>query len=125
MHLEAGEVYQYLTLFLFALTVYVFALEHEGFVSKILMLKPFQYLGKISYSVYMTHAIVVTGTYNLLMFLTGAKAGSVAGVPTGIVLPYAGILNIFFVLIVVLISTWTYRAIELPGQAYIKRKFLK
>jgi len=125
IYIETEHGYKYLTLLLFSLIVYFFAIQKKGVISQLLLQKSLQHLGKISYSVYMTHAIVVTGVYNVLVYTLHLETGSVDGVPTGVIVPYALFLNIVFLVVVVGISTWTYRHIELYGQSYIKRKFLK
>jgi peptidoglycan/LPS O-acetylase OafA/YrhL len=119
-----GMQYTYLSIFLFALIIYLFAVQKRGVVSRMLELGIFQHLGKISYSVYMVHAVIVTGAYNLLVYLSGIQAGGVEGIDTGIVVPYAWLLNTLFIVTVYIVATWTYRLIELPGQAYIKSKFV-
>lgn len=105
--------------------VYLFSIQNVGHVSKVLNFEIFQHLGKISYSIYMTHAIIVTGTYNVLMYVLKLQEGGVKGVPSGIVFEYAFYLDIFFIIFVVGISTLTYKYIETPGQLYFKKKVYK
>ena len=124
-HLDDGKIYEYASLLLFALIILFFAIDQNGFISQLLTKKPFQHLGKISYSIYMTHAIIVTGAYNVLVYMLHLKTGLVKNIPTGIYMSNNALwINILLIGIIVLISTWTYRMVELRGQSYIKRKFL-
>lgn len=117
--------YEYYIIILFMITVYLFSIQNIGYVSKILSTAPMQHLGKISYSIYMTHAIIVTGMYNVLIYLFHLQTGAVVGVPSGIIFKYAFYLDIFFIVIIIGISTLTYKYIELPGQEYLKKRFEK
>jgi len=121
-HLHEGTFYRYMTLFSFAAIIYLFALEKNGLISRILLLNPFQHLGKISYSIYMTHALIVIAGYKIAVSLFRLDHGMIAGIPKGIVWEYSTMVNILLVLVVLLISTWTYSHIELPGQKYIKTR---
>lgn len=125
-HLEEDSYFGYhYAILIFMGIIYLFAVEKSGLFSRVLQFPFFQYLGKISYSIYMTHAIIVTGVYNISVSLLDAQTGNVVGVPTGIILPYADYLNIVFVLVVVSVSGWTYKHIEISGQNYIKKRFFK
>jgi len=115
----------YYTIMMFAVIVYLFAIEDIGYISKILGMGMFHHLGKISYSIYMVHAIIVTGMYNVSVYLFHFQTGSVTGILKGVVFEYAVYLNIFFVIVVIWLSTLTYKYIEIPGQSYLKRRFAK
>lgn len=120
-----NNMYRHYTIVLFALVVYLFSIENIGYISKLLMANSFQHLGKISYSIYMTHAIIVLVAYKVLVYLLHLQPGNVIGIPKGVVFEYALFLNIFLIFVIVWISTLTYKYIEMPGQAYLKRKFGK
>ncbi len=44
---------------LFVISIFIFTIQEQGIISKILHHKAFQYLGLLSYSIYLIHAIVV------------------------------------------------------------------
>jgi peptidoglycan/LPS O-acetylase OafA/YrhL len=117
-----NNAYLHVTVAMFAMLIYIFSVQNEGVISRVLQKSFFQYLGKISYSIYMTHAIIVTSAYNIMMYLFDLKTGGVTGVDTGLVYPYAFYVNILFIVIVLGISSLTYRYIELPWQQIIKKR---
>ena len=124
-NIAQGNNYEHYTVVLFMAIVYLFAIENIGVMSKLLSMDLFQYLGKISYSIYMTHAIIVTGTYNVLIYLFKLNKGDVVGVPSGVIFKYAVYLDIFFIIIVLGLSSLTYKYIEIPGQSYLKKRIGK
>ncbi|MBD9482598.1 acyltransferase [Pseudomonas sp. PDM14] len=117
---------------LFCLAILVFAFE-SGACSALLVHRPFKWLGTLSYSIYMTHAA--------LLFMTSAAlivAGKLTGMNLLIELPNpasgdasryintgSALLNNLLVVLqligVLIISSLTYRYIELPGIALGKR----
>jgi peptidoglycan/LPS O-acetylase OafA/YrhL len=114
----------YLVVVLFAIMVYWHAGQRSGMVSRFLELPVMQYLGHISYSIYMTHALIVTIVYNIAIYIAGLEVGGVAGMPHGLLSPYAWIINLLLLASVLGVSAWTYRAIELPGKRYVIKKLL-
>jgi len=99
---------------LFSLGVYIFAYE-RGVISKLLKLKSMQYLGRISYSIYLNHFIVLWIFYHVswnLLKINPTKAYSKLGL-------------FIVVLLVIATSAVTYQWIELRGGKWIKRKMLK
>ena len=122
-NMEDSNGYRHYTIVLFALIVYLFSIENIGYISKLLMTAPFQHLGKISYSIYMTHAIIVLVAYKVLVYLFHLQPGNVIDLPKGVVSEYSLLVNVFLIFIVIGLSTLTYKYIEIPGQAYLKRKF--
>lgn len=103
---------------LFYIVIIVFSFE-SGIISHCLKLSPFQVLGKLSYSIYMTHAAILfclTSAMLILQKITGFELA-----PTLNGMPYLTsgneIVNniiVFFILaIVILISNFTYKNIEI------------
>lgn len=89
--------------------VLVFACD-KGFISKFMMHRVFQYLAKISYSVYLVHVIVAIVFAIVLERLLGQ-------LPTG----WAGDLWLaVYVLTVIAISHITYHFIEVPGGRFVR-----
>ena len=92
--------------FLFAMTVFVFAFE-AGLLSAVLKSAPCLFLGRISYSIYMVHALVLTLLKAAVPHLHWLDA-----LPDG---AKKACLTPIFLAAVVAISAVTYRVIELPG----------
>jgi peptidoglycan/LPS O-acetylase OafA/YrhL len=111
---------------LFFFTVLFFAFE-SGFFSTLLKIKPLQYAGKLSYSIYMTHAAILfclVSTAMVLQKVTGIEMApmveSIRFISFG-----GGMINnlvVFFILaIVIYISSLTYKYIEVKGQKFNKK----
>ncbi len=117
---------------IFCLSVYVFAFE-GGAVSRLLNTRPFQVLGVRSYSIYMIHVFILICTSIMLRMIERLldtslyTDGAINGDPTRLVSFGPGLTElatIFMAGVVVVISGWTYRYIELPGQS-AAREFVK
>lgn len=124
-NIEGDNLYRHLTIVLFAAIVYLFSVENIGYISKLLMRSLFQHLGKISYSIYMTHAIVLAGSDKVLTYLFHLQSGDVVGIPKGLIFEYAIYVNLFLIMVIIGLSTLTYKYIEIRGQLYFKRRFVK
>ena len=104
---------------LFMLLVLCFS-ANESYVAKICKLKPLQYLGDISYSIYMVHF--------LLLFTIGDfminKMVLLSLVPENHRVPFfTGIMiSILFLLIVIFVSSITYFLIEKPCRKWLNKK---
>tara|TARA_Y100000310_G_scaffold278446_1_gene296885 strand:- start:1638 stop:2699 length:1062 start_codon:yes stop_codon:yes gene_type:complete len=80
----------------------------KGPIHRLLELKPFIWLGDISYSVYLSHTFLLNWFVMLLMEDSHN----------------ASIFNIFaYIAIVLMFSTMCYRLVEVPGRRLISRKF--
>lgn len=117
-----------ITTVLFFFTILFFAFE-SGALSNLLKVKPLQYTGKLSYSIYMTHSAVLfcfTSTAMILQKITGIEVVSmIEGVRY---LNFGSTINnvviIFILSVVIYISSFTYKYIEIKGQELntIKRR---
>jgi peptidoglycan/LPS O-acetylase OafA/YrhL len=110
----------------FFIVVLWFSLE-RGLLSTVLKGSSLQFLGRLSYSIYMTHAAVIylfTSCFLLLQKLIGKQTMSVIeGVrffDSGYGL-WNNLLVALMLASVLLCSCWTYRIIEVRGQALGKR----
>lgn len=120
--------------FLFAVAIYFFA-GGNGVVTRALRSRPLQVLGRLSYSIYMTHAVVLIGiglaanlAERLLHRTLLVPASEVFGPAFGNArLLVAGgpwamdLATLAVVLVVIALSTLTYRWIETPGQRIFAR----
>ena len=106
---------------LFMVTVFCFAFEF-GAISKILNAKPFQVIGKLSYSMYMTHAAILFCLISTAMIIQ-----KVTGIPFAPMIDNVRMLDfgsstinnlvaLVIICIVIAISSMTYKYIELAGQ---------
>ncbi|MBX2857181.1 MAG: acyltransferase [Cellvibrionaceae bacterium] len=106
---------------LFLFTVLFFAFE-SGVVSKVLKCKLLQYLGMLSYSIYMVHAVILL--YLVALFKAIEKVFNIEIILLNDTVEYAtlggGIINtvavILIVALVIFASHFTYKYIELNGQ---------
>lgn len=112
--------------FTFLIIVFFFAFE-KGILSKFLKASFFQLLGKLSYSIYMTHAAILTSLKSLLLILD--KILNKNFLPMIQDARYIDFGNIFInnfavfitLFIVVLISILTYKYIEVKGRELGKK----
>lgn len=111
---------------LFMVTVFIFAFEF-GSISKLLHAKFFQMIGKLSYSIYMTHAAILFCLTSIAIIIQKATGMPFAPMVDGHRnLDFGNpIINNMVVLIiitlVIAISGITYKYIELSGQKLNKR----
>ena len=114
---------------IFLVIVFFFAFE-KGVLSKILKASFFQLLGKLSYSIYMTHSAILFCLISIAMILEKILNKKFA--PMIETVRYIDFGNIFInnsvviiiLFIVIFISIFTYKYIEVKGQEFGKR-FLK
>ncbi len=118
--------------FLFALMVYIFSLE-QGTISKFLKTKPIQKLGEWSYSIYMIHAfilvvlgrilIVVQNKSGITLFYPETNPINSLGVDTFFYhnLFFMDIMTILYLILVIFISSITYKLIERKGMTIFKK----
>ena len=111
---------------LFFLTVLFFAFE-SGMFSKLLKFTPFQYTGKLSYSIYMTHGAILFCLLSASMVLqriTGIKMAPMIEMTRALNFGNSIINNLVIILIlalVIYISSLTYKYVELMGQNAYKK----
>ncbi|MCK9508644.1 MAG: hypothetical protein M0Q54_09410, partial [Pigmentiphaga sp.] len=111
---------------LFCCCTIVFAFE-EGLISKILQKKFFLFLGRISFSIYLIHTTVIFFSmlpFNLAQKITGAPLIETIGELKVLDLGSSILNNLsvaFVLILVVIISHFTYTYIELKGQEMGKR----
>ncbi len=117
-------------LFLFSASIFIFAFE-KGLLSSLFSKQLFNGIGKLSYSIYMTHAPILFMILSLYMILEKfLKTKSMTLMIKGfrfvdfgsIFLNNLGVL--ITVITVLLVSNITYKYIEIPGQRFGK-KFIK
>lgn len=104
---------------LFMLLVLCFS-TNESYLAKICKLKPLQYLGDISYSIYMVHFLLLftIGDFIINKMILLSIVPETHRVPffTGIMI------SILFLLIVIFVSSITYFLIEKPCRKWLNKK---
>lgn len=111
---------------IFIITVLFFAFE-SGVFSKLFKAKLLQYAGKLSYSIYMTHAAILFCLIPAAMILQKITGIELAPMNNGArVLDFGSVFinNLFLIAVlvsVVLVSHFTYKYIELTGQKLNKK----
>lgn len=97
---------------IFAIGIVVFC-NSKGIITKMLLTAPIQYLGKISYSIYLNHAIVLIAV-NIVLFRMTHIA------PTE---PMVALSLILSIALTILYSNFTYNWIEVKVGKYLRSKF--
>lgn len=130
-----GNALSYASPLLFGLVVWVFAFEGGAF-SRLLAMRPFQWLGARSYSVYMVHALVIA-LYEKAVVAIQRLSGepmfvkqTTDGVEDRLISFGAtwmmDLLAVAYLGTVVAVASLTYRFVEMPGQssfnALLKRR---
>lgn len=117
--------WQLASIVMFVAIIHFFA-SARGVFRILLETRPFRYLGRISYSIYLTHALVLTIALNVAEYVlkwpTDTFPGtSIPRVETELAMP----INFALVLVVIGISHLTWRWIEIPGQKLGKRIIMR
>jgi peptidoglycan/LPS O-acetylase OafA/YrhL len=113
--IRESNLYIFTLILVFALTILVLALQSNGIMSKILSHKLLRYLGKLSYSIYLCHALILVVASNFFQYILKVETAidPVFNLKV-LIVPYSFLLNIVFLLIVILFSHYTYNLIEKP-----------
>lgn len=112
---------------LFFCTVLFFAFEC-GAISNLLKTKPLQYAGKLSYSIYMTHAAILFCIISLTMMIQKITSIEIAPFINGYRYfdfgsPFLNNMVASIILcIAIFISSLTYKYVEIFSQNYLKRR---
>ena len=99
--------------FFFGISIIVF-LKTNGLISNYLEMKYFQYLGKISYSIYLNHAIFVDFALNLIF-----KAFNIELTPINQIIVF-----ILIVAAIIIYSNYTYKYIEIQCKLLLSKYLL-
>jgi peptidoglycan/LPS O-acetylase OafA/YrhL len=111
---------------IFCISIFIFSFE-KGLLSNLLKKKIFSFLGKLSYSIYMTHTAILFCLILFFMILQKFLGVELAPVVEGIRYVNIGnsfVNNMFIILtlgLVVLVSNFTYKFVEQPGQRLGKK----
>ncbi len=105
---------------LFLLLVLCFS-KNESIIHKICNLKPLQYIGDISYSIYMIHTFII---FSFGPFIIQKMGYTFSGQAMPKMPFYSGILaSTLLLFVVIIVSSITYFLIERPCRNWINKKF--
>lgn len=94
-------------------------LRDRGAIARLLMTKPIQYLGEISYSVYMVHAFIIVCLIMILKRMVPVAYSATMQRDLVTINPWIGDALVFAVVVsVVLLASRTYVLIEQPGRLF-------
>ncbi|MDQ8731098.1 acyltransferase [Bradyrhizobium sp. LHD-71] len=104
----------------FAVVILIFARE-QGVLSRLLKLAPFRTVARYSYSIYITHKLVLVMIV-YLAWLTGIREVSAPPQQLGMFQSWPpGMLPFVFLAVVLLLSAASYRFVEVPGRNHFNR----
>jgi len=104
---------QMITLLSFSIVVLIFSVQSSGHISKLLHLRPFQVIGRYSYSIYMLHALILDLCSNIFEYIFKYQFTEIDGDNYIVLGEFTGfIVNISMVLLVIYISSFTYKYVE-------------
>lgn len=129
-----GSALSYASPLLFGLVVWVFAFQGGAF-SRLLAMRPFQWLGARSYSVYMVHALVIALYQKAVvvmqklsgqpMFVEQMTDGAEDRLISFGAAWMMDLLALAYLGTVVAVASLTYRFVEMPGQSSFNALLLK
>ena len=105
--------FSYLAIVSFIYCVYVFSSNRDGFLGRLLSMKFPKLLGKYSYSIYMTHMLIVIVVEDFIEHILGLPYKSIHGLG-------ALLINTALLIVVITLSHFTFKFIEKPGRDFGK-----
>lgn len=109
---------------LFALTIFSYA-NTQGLVTGLLNKVIFQQLGKLSYSIYLLHALVITVIANIWEFIAPSSVTFVGNLNAKMYQSnFAVIINLAIIAITFLLAIASYQFIERPLQKRLRSKLI-
>lgn len=111
----------YLTLFALCMLIFIFVIQTNGHISRLLHVSFIQHLGKISYSIYMLHAIILASAENSLVYFLKFDKTSFGELTNVLVFKGASYANLALLVLIIALSTLSYKYVEMP----LKRRFAK
>ena len=115
------NVFFYVSLLSFSVVIYLFVVQEGGYISRFLKNRLFQFIGKLSYSIYMVHAIVLAGIENLFVYVFKYNKTSFSDVENMIVFEEANYINFALIVVVIFLSAFTYRYVEIPWRERFRK----
>ena len=124
------KVMQLPTFAMFAVIVYVLSIQDVGVVSRFLKLKWMVMLGTLSYSIYMIHMLIFLLVSNVWQYVLKLPVTSMThregGSPFKVIdTPYADLINLGVIALVIVISYFVYHRFESIFRDYFRRLALR
>lgn len=76
---QENKIYYFLSIVSFSFVVYIFALQSKGLISQLLNTNFPQYIGKLSFSIYLTHGIILAASSNIAIYIIKLKKNPYLG----------------------------------------------
>lgn len=106
--------FEFLSFMSFGLVIFIFSIQERGIVSRLLSSRFLTFLGEISYSIYMVHAIIAFAALDTAIYILKMPVIETVSGSRLVYTPFAPLYMIVYVATVILISTYTYNWIEKP-----------
>ena len=117
----SSKLFQLLSFSSFAFMILVFSIQSQGILSRILEFKALLFVGKISYSIYLIHALIFALACNIYQYILKLPVVIVEPDIRYVDVWYADIINFLCISITLILSSYTYKYIETHfRQRYIK-----
>lgn len=113
-----NRIFVYAAIISFAYMVWVYSAVKSGVVGHILETVAAKKLGKYSYSIYLTHAIILVAITDIIEHVFNIPTYSIDGIVSLVI-------NFMVVMLVIVFSSQTYKYIELPCKIFGKKLVLK
>lgn len=110
------KIFFALSIISFVVVIFVFSCQEKGIFSFILNASLFQYIGKLSYSIYLTHGIVMAAASNVVLHLFKLEKQNHEAVSSvnAVFFDESLFLNAFLIFVVLCISAITFKYVETP-----------
>ncbi len=112
--IRGSILFEFLSFMSFGLVIFIFSIQERGVVSKLLRSRFLIFLGEISYSIYMVHAIIAFSAFDAAIYILKMPVIETASGGKLVYTTFAPLYMILYVAIVILISKYTYSWIEKP-----------
>ncbi len=105
----------------FVIVIYVFCIQEIGIVSTILKTKLPQLVGRLSYSIYMIHALILAVSSNIFEFFITNEGAIYQGSRKIFIINGAIYINLILIALIIILSQQTYHHIEVPWRNYFRK----
>lgn len=103
--------------------VYLFSIQSKGLISQLMQMEFFQFLGKLSFSIYLIHGIILAVSSNMAIYILKLPKVTLLTGNEAIILSYSFLINIGLLITIIYISKYTYQYIEKPWIKKAKSRF--
>lgn len=111
----------FLSIITFMLLIYIFAIQNKGYISQLLQTKIFQLLGRLSFSIYLVHGLILAVSSNIAVYIFKIPKITILEGKEAIILNYGFFINTLLILVIITSANYTYKYIEEPWMLKAKR----